>query len=295
MVRSMTGFGREQRVVAGKDILAEIRAVNHRYYEFSAKLPRQYAYLEEKLKGLFNGRINRGKVEFSLSVYGVSGKETLVTVNRSVAEAYVTALREFNGTLSEEERLLDNLGLSDLFRMTDAFNVVKAESDEDEIWEAVREVSEAALDKFMAMREAEGEHIKSDISEKLGFLEKAVDEIERMSPENTERYRAKLLKKLTEVTANIADEQRVLLEAAVFAERTAVDEETVRLKSHIEQAGQLMEEGGAVGRKLDFLIQEMNREVNTIGSKSQDLAVTKLVVDLKSELEKIREQIQNIE
>jgi len=295
MVRSMTGFGREQRVIAGKDILAEIRAVNHRYYEFSAKLPRQYAYLEEKLKSLLSGRINRGKVEVGLSIYNISGKETLVTVNRSVAESYISALREFNSAFSEDMRLLDNLGLSDLFKMTDAFNIVKAETDEDELWEAVREVAEAALDKFITMREAEGEHIKADISEKLAFLENAVCEIERMSPENTERYRAKLLKRLAEVTANIADEQRVLLEAAIFAERTAVDEETVRLRSHIAQARQLMDEENAVGRKLDFLIQEMNREINTIGSKSQDLAITRLVVDLKSELEKIREQVQNIE
>jgi len=294
-MRSMTGFGREQRVIAGKDILAEIRAVNHRYYEFSAKLPRQYAFLEEKLKAFFNGKVSRGKIEVNLSIIAVSGKETLVTVNRSVAEAYVAALREFNDSLDEGSRLADNLGLSDLFKMTDAFNVVRAETDENEIWEAVREVAEAALDKFVAMRSKEGEHIKADIAEKLCYIEKTVAEIERLSPENTEKYRAKLFKKLSEVTANIADEQRVLLEAAIFAERTAVDEETVRLKSHIEQARQLTEEESAVGRKLDFLIQEMNREINTIGSKSQDLAVTRLVVDLKSELEKIREQIQNIE
>jgi len=289
MIKSMTGFGREQRVLGGRDISVEIRSVNHRYFEFSARVPRQYAYLEEKLKTLLSGKISRGKIEVNLSVYGVSGKETLVTVNRGVVESYVTALR------SLDLELADNLSLSDVFKMTDAFNVLKADVDEDEAWKSVSEVTLAALDKFTEMREKEGEHIKNDILEKLSFISEAIAEIEILSPANTEKYRAKLFKRLTELTANAVDEQRVLLETAIFAERTAVDEETVRLKSHIEQAKQLIGSGGSVGRKLDFLIQEMNREINTIGSKAQELSITKIVVDLKSELEKIREQIQNIE
>jgi len=290
-MRSMTGFGREQRIIGGRDILFEIRSVNHRYYEFSARLPRQYAYLEEKLKTLLGGVISRGKIEVSLSIYGVSGKETLVTVNQSVVESYVAALRSIDPCLN----LADNLSLADVFKMTDAFNVVKADADEEEVWEAVRAVASAALDKFAEMRGNEGERIKSDILEKLEFIEKAAAEIDVLSPANVEKYRAKLFKKISEIIANTADEQRILLEAAIFAEKTAVDEETVRLKSHIAQARQLINENGAVGRKLDFLIQEMNREINTIGSKAQELSVTRLVVDLKSELEKIREQVQNIE
>ena len=292
MIRSMTGFGRAREIIDGRDILVEIRSVNHRYFEFSAKLPRSYNYLEDKIKQLIQEKTGRGKIEVSLSIYNVAGKETQISVNKPVVENYVTALRE----IKDDFCLSDNLSLSDVFRMTDAFNVVKADTDEDEIWQAVSIIVTSSLEKFILMRENEGQRIKADLLEKIAFIESKIAEVEVISPETTANYRKRLFDKLTEVLENTQiDEQRVLLEAAVFAEKTAVDEETVRLHSHIAQFREMLEKEDVVGRKLDFLVQEINREINTIGSKCQDLRVTKIVVDLKSELEKIREQIQNIE
>jgi uncharacterized protein (TIGR00255 family) len=288
----MTGFGRAQEVIDGRDILVEIRSVNHRYFEFSAKLPRSYNYLEDKLKQLIQEKTGRGKIEVSLSVYNIAGKETQISVNTPVVENYVSALR----SLTAEITLSDNLSLSDVFKMTDAFNVVKADIDEDEIWRAVHTVALSALEKFIQMRENEGQRIKSDLLDKVFFIEKKIGEVKIISPETTEQYRKKLHDKMTEILENTQiDEQRILLEAAVFAEKTAVDEETMRLGSHIAQLREMLDGEDVVGRKLDFLLQEINREINTIGSKAHDLRITKIVVDLKSELEKIREQIQNIE
>lgn len=292
MIRSMTGFGREHRVIGGREYLVEIRSVNSRYYEFNAKLPRQYMYLEEKLKSLVKEKISRGKVEVSLSVYNIQGKETAVTVNELVVENYLTAMRE----TGEKLGLKDDLTLSSIFRMSDAFNVVRADVDEEEIWSAVKETAEAALAKFVAMRETEGEKMKADILSKLSNIEAMIEKVCEYSPETVKAYREKLTAKMSEILENKQiDEQRILLEAGIFAEKVAVDEETVRLKSHFAQFRSMMETEELVGRKLDFLVQELNRETNTIGSKAQDLRITKIVVDVKSEIEKIREQIQNIE
>lgn len=288
----MTGFGREHRIIGGREILVEIRSVNSRYYEFISKLPRSYMYLEEKLKTLLKGQISRGKVEISLSICNVEGKETQVTVNPTVVEGYVTALRG----ISEKYGLKDDLSLSSVFQMTDAFNVMKAEVDEEEIWQAVSEVAGAALEKFVAMRETEGAKMKADILEKLANVEAMVKQAEVYSPENVVVYREKLMAKMQEVLGSAhVDESRILLEAAIFSEKTAIDEETVRLHSHIHQFREMLDKEDIVGRKLDFLVQELNREANTMGSKAQDIRITRLVVDIKSEIEKIREQIQNIE
>lgn len=288
----MTGFGREHRIIGGREYLVEIRSVNSRYYEFNAKLPRAYMYLEEKLKTLIKGKISRGKVEISLSVYNISGKETAVSVNEGVVENYITALR----AAGEKFGLMDDLTLSSVFRMTDAFNVVRAEEDEEEIWAAVKEVAEAALSRFVEMRETEGEKMKADVLEKLGNIEAMIEKVCEYSPDNVRAYREKLTAKMTEILGDKQiDEQRILLEAGLFAEKTAVDEETVRLKSHFSQFRSMLDSPEPVGRKLDFLVQELNRETNTIGSKAQDIRVTRIVVDVKSEIEKIREQIQNIE
>ncbi len=288
----MTGFGREHRIIGGREILVEIRSVNSRYYEFISKLPRSYMYLEEKLKTLLKGQISRGKVEISLSICNVEGRETQVTVNPTVVEGYVTALRG----ISEKYGLKDDLSLSNVFQMTDAFNVMKAEVDEEEIWQAVSEVAGAALEKFVAMRETEGAKMKADILEKLANVEAMVKQAEVYSPENVVVYREKLMAKMQEVLGSAhVDESRILLEAAIFSEKTAIDEETVRLHSHIHQFREMLDKEDIVGRKLDFLVQELNREANTMGSKAQDIRITRLVVDIKSEIEKIREQIQNIE
>lgn len=288
----MTGFGRDHQIIGGREYLVEIRSVNSRYYEFSSKLPRQYIYLEEKLKTLLKNEISRGKVEISLSVSNVEGKETQIAVNNIVVENYIKALRE----TGERFGLSDDLKLSDVFSMTDAFNVMRVETNEDEIWEAVKTVTEAALQRFVEMRETEGAKMKADLLEKLSNIEEMAAQVEKLSPETVAAYRKRLFYKLSEILENKQlDEQRILTEAAIFAEKTAVDEETVRLKSHFSQFRQMLGEETLVGRKLDFLVQELNRETNTIGSKCQDLRVTKIVVDMKSELEKIREQIQNVE
>lgn len=292
MIRSMTGYGRSRQLLDGREILVEIKSVNHRYFEFAARVPRAYGYLEEKLKSFLQGKISRGKVEISVSVYNIEGKDAQIEVNRSIARGYIDALRSANETLG----LADDLQLSNLLRLPDIFNVIKTVEDEEVIWNDVRVAAEEALDNFVSMRCAEGLKMREDIESRLGYIEKLVDEVEKRSPMITEAYRQRLYGKLCEILADRKiDEQRILTEAAVFSEKTAVDEETVRLKSHIQQFRGLLNAEESVGRKLDFLIQEFNRESNTIGSKAQDIEITKIVVELKSEIEKIREQIQNIE
>ena len=288
----MTGFGRDHRIIDGKEYLVEIRSVNSRYYEFNAKLPRQYMFLEEKLKSHITSKISRGKVEVSLSIYNISSNETEVSLNEGVVQNYLTVLREAGHKFS----LTDDLTISTIFRMTDAFNVVRAEADEAKIWEAVKETADAALERFVAMRETEGSKMKEDILEKLANVEKMTLQVCEYAPETVTAYREKLYAKMQEILDNKQiDEQRILLEAGIYAEKIAVDEETVRLKSHFVQFREMMTSDEPIGRKLDFLVQEINREVNTTGSKAQDIRITKLVVDMKSEIEKIREQIQNIE
>lgn len=292
MLKSMTGFGRYQEIIGGRDILVEIRSVNHRYYEFSARLPRAYGYLEEKLKSFLNGRVARGKTEISLTLMNVEGKDALIEVNELIAEGYVNALRKANERLG----LKDDITLSHIMRLPDIFNVRKPQDNEDEIWESVKTVAERALDNFIEMRETEGLRMKEDFLNRLSYIEELVSMVEERSPEVNKAYRERLENRLKDILGdkNI-EESRILTEAAIFADKTAVDEETVRLRSHINQFRSMLELDEPVGRKLDFLIQEFNREANTIGSKAQDAAVTKIVVELKSEIEKIREQIQNIE
>lgn len=298
MPKSMTGYGRAQMLTDGRDVLVEIRAVNHRYYEFSARLPRTCMYLEEKLKAFLSGKIARGKIEVSVTINRPDGKDAMIVVNRAVADGYVSALRQFNTEMGEEGRfyLEDDIRLSTLMRLPDVFTVTKAQEDETAIWKQVAQVAESALEGFLSMRRCEGARLAEDLLTKLDGLEQMLAQIESIAPSVAESYRDRLLAKLTELMKDTNIEpQRVLTEAAIFAEKTAIDEETVRLHSHIAQFRELLAEDTPVGRKLDFLVQEMNREVNTIGSKAQELRITRLVVDMKSEIEKIREQIQNIE
>lgn len=292
MIRSMTGFGRERKIIGDYDICVEIRSVNSRYFEFNSKIPRSCQFMEDKLKNVVKSSVSRGKVELSLSVFNVQGKEAAITVNNLIIESYVTALREAGKIYG----LTDDLTLKDVFNMTDAFTISRPDEDEELLWNSVREVTESALKNFISMREAEGVKMKADLLEKLANVEEMVEKVCVLSPENVENYRKKLFDKLSEILAdrNIP-EDRILLEAGIFSEKTAVDEETVRLKSHFSQFRTMLESGEPVGRKLDFLVQELNREVNTIGSKAQNLEITRIVVDAKSEIEKIREQIQNIE
>lgn len=292
MIKSMTGFGRGHAELSGRDITVEIRSVNHRYFEFSSRLPRNYSFAEEKLKSLLQGKISRGKVEVSVLVQNTAAVSEKITANREVIREYVDALRE----IKDEMELVDDLSLSAVMRLPDAFTVVKAEADEEQMWADLKTVAEEALDNFVKMRETEGARMKADLLSRLDTIEKNVAFVESRSPIIVEEYRKRLYDRMCEVLEGKAvDENRILLEAGIFSEKTAVDEETVRLRSHIAQFRSMLESAEPVGRKLDFLVQEMNRETNTIGSKVQDIEVTKVVVDQKSEIEKIREQIQNIE
>lgn len=292
MIRSMTGYGRSQKILNGRDILVEIRSVNHRYYEYNSRVPRAYNYIDEKLKSLLKTGISRGKVDVSVTINNIEGRDTEVAINKGVAEGYVNALR----SVADELRVADDLTLSNLIRLPDVFIVSKTPDNEDEIWGDVSQVAQEALARFVAMREIEGEKMRSDVLEKADFIVEMVGKVEELSPQTVENYRERLYKKLSEVLeGKDIDQQRIVTEAAIFAEKIAVDEETVRLRSHISQLRELVNSNESIGRKLDFIVQEMNREVNTIGSKAQDLNITKIVVDMKAELEKIREQIQNIE
>ena len=294
MIRSMTGYGRGQQLLDGRDITVEIRSVNHRFFEYSARVPRAYGYLEEKMKRYLQGKAARGKVDVSVQVVTLEGGDANVEVNHTLAKGYVEALR----TLSGELGLSDDLSLSSISRFSDIFTVRKNVEDEEVIWNSVRQVADEAIGRFVQMRQVEGARLAQDVRDKLDSIEEAVGEIEKRSPETVAEYRARLTQKMTELLEdrNI-DEQRILLEAAIYSDKVAVDEETVRLRSHLAQFREMLEgeSEDPVGRKLDFLVQEMNREINTIGSKASDVKIARLVVDVKGEIEKIREQIQNIE
>lgn len=288
----MTGYGRSQKIINGRDITVEIRSVNHRYYEYSSRIPRVYNYIDEKLKALIKASISRGKVEVSVNINTIEGKDALIRINMGAAEGYIEALR----SVSEQLGLADDLKLSNLVKLPDIFNVQKAPDDEQQIWDDVSSVAAEAIEKFVEMRTVEGAKLKSDVLAKAENIEKFVEKVEAISPETVENYRSRLYAKLSEIlSSNDIDQQRIITEAALFADKIAVDEETVRLRSHIAQLRAMLEAEECVGRKLDFLVQEMNREVNTIGSKAQEIRISQIVVEMKSEIEKIREQIQNIE
>ncbi len=292
MIKSMTGYGRAQNVIDGRDITVEIKSVNHRFFEFSARTPRIYGYLDEKIKKFLQGKIARGKVEVSVQIINPEAQGTNVEINYALAESYAKALRE----MADRLNIKDDLSISVMTRFSDLFTVQKEHEDEDAVWNAVESVLNEALEKFVKMRTDEGEKMREDVLSRLIFIEESVTKVESLSEQTVSAYREKLYNKIKEVLSDkTIDEQRILTEAAIFSEKIAVDEETVRLKSHINQFRSIVQSSEPVGRKLDFLVQEINRETNTIGSKASDLSITKLVVDMKSEIEKIREQIQNIE
>ena len=266
--------------------------MNARYFEYSSRMPRSFAFLDDRLKKLVGGSISRGKTELALTVVNVSAPEASISVNMELAQSYLDAIRAMSDTLG----VRDDVTASTLTRFSDVFTTRKAETDEEQLWQDVRAVAEAAVENFVAMRAAEGEKLKADILSRLETLERAVGEVEEMSAGRVPQYQEKLYARLQSLLADTGiDEARILTEAAIFADKTAVDEETVRLRSHLRQYRDILELNEPVGRKLDFLTQEMNRETNTIGSKAQDLEITRKVVDMKAEIEKIREQIQNIE
>jgi uncharacterized protein (TIGR00255 family) len=292
VIRSMTGFGRCEDTINGRDIIIEIKSVNHRYFEFSSRITRGYSFLDEKLKSYLQSQIFRGKIDVYVSIETLEDTDSQVLVNHSLAAGYVNALHE----LAQRYGLCDDISVSTVSRYSDIFTVHKAPEDENIIWNAVKEVTDKALRAFLCMRETEGARLKTDVLQRAQAILATVGRIEERSPQTVIEYQQKLKQRLSEllVDSNI-DEQRILTEAAIFADKIAVAEETVRLRSHFEQFSNMLSSSEAVGRKLDFMVQEMNRETNTIGSKCVDPQIAYMVVDIKAEIEKIREQIQNIE
>ena len=292
MVLSMTGYGRAEEVRNGRDIAVELRSVNSRYFEYSCRVPRTCAFLEDPLKRLVAEQVHRGKVELSLSIQNVSAADAVVQINWGLAESYCRAL----SSLAERLDIRNDITVTALTRFPDVLTQSAAPADPDALWADVQAVAGQAVTAFLQMRAAEGEKLRADVEARLLTVEELVRQIEQGSAGRVQAYTQRLYARLQELLAdrNI-EESRVLTEAALFADKTAIDEETVRLHSHVAQYRQILTLDEPIGRKLDFLTQELNREANTIGSKCQDAALTRLVVDLKAEIEKIREQIQNIE
>lgn len=292
MIKSMTGFGRGESLSPSREITVEIRSVNHRYFEFSSRLPRTCGYLEEKLKPFVQEHVSRGKVELSVQLKTLNASDSELVVNQAVIDNYITTLRQ----IAKKLRLKDDLSASTLLRINDAFDTRKKPDDEEEILKEVLAAATIALEKYNEMRTREGENLKADILSRLENIEKNVSCVEENSEETLKAYRERLYARINDVLGDRQiDDQRVLTEVAIFSDKIAVDEETVRLRSHIAQMREMLNSEQPVGRKLDFLIQEFNREANTIGSKCQNVNTAQIVVDIKSDIEKIREQIQNIE
>lgn len=292
MIMSMTGFGRAEMSVGTRDIIVEIKSVNHRYYEFSCRTGRGYSFLEEKLKKYVGEKVSRGKVDMYVSVTETDDAAVEVMLNKPLASGYIDAMR----ALSDEYGITNDISVSVISRFSDIYQIHRPPTDEDAVFNDVKVAVDAALDHFLLMRRTEGERLREDIITRADTILSIVGEIEERSPITVKEYRDKLYQRLSDVlSSNDIDEQRILTEAAVFADKVAVDEETVRLRSHFAQMRTFLDSAEPVGRKLDFIVQEMNREANTIGSKVSDSKLAHKVVDIKGEIEKIREQVQNIE
>lgn len=295
MIRSMTGYGRGEGAYEGVNITVELRSVNNRYLDCSVKMPRTYIFAEEALKERVQNKVGRGKVDVFVNIAHTGGEALSVTVNEELAKGYIDALWRLY-ELGGGQKVKMDYSATDLARFQDVLIVEKQEEDLEAVKEQLLEVLDRALDDFNAMRSREGEKLSADILSRAETIEGLTALVEDRSPKTVSEYRARLEARMQEVLQNVQIEPaRLLTEAAIFADKVAVDEETVRLRSHLGQLREMLSKGGAVGRKLDFLIQEFNREANTIGSKCSDIEITKTVVDIKAEIEKIREQIQNIE
>lgn len=292
MILSMTGYGRAEQVLNGRDITVELRSVNSRFFEYSSRIPRTCAFMEDKLKKLVAARVSRGKVELNLSIQNVTAADTVVQVNWQLAESYKNAFQ----AMADQMDLKNDATVGMIARFPDVLTQTAAPTDPDALWADVEQVAGQAVEAFLAMRAAEGEKLRADVESRLTTIETLVGQIEQNSAGRVQAYTERLYARLKEILEDRSiDEARLVTEAAIFADKTAIDEETVRLHSHVAQYRAILALDEPVGRKLDFLTQELNRESNTIGSKCQDMSITRLVVELKSEIEKIREQIQNIE
>ena len=292
MIHSMTGYGRVVKTLNGREITVEMRSVNNRFLDCSVKMPRAFSYAEDAVKQKIKEQVSRGKVDVFISVNALEGENVKISLNRPVLEGYLAALR----TIASDYKVRDDISVTALSRYPDVFVVEKPEEDEKQNIADIVSVTQEAIENYNAMRATEGAALAADLRAHAAIILDYVGKVEQRSPVTVAEYRTRLENKLREVLESTTiDESRIVTEAAIFADKVAVDEETVRLRSHLSQLESLLSGGGAIGRKLDFLLQEMNREANTIGSKGNDLEQARNVVEIKAELEKIREQIQNIE
>ena len=288
----MTGYGRAVETVNGREFTVELRSVNNRYLDCSVKMPRSVSFAEEAVKQAVKQSVSRGKVDVFITIKSENSDDTKITLNTSILEGYLAAMRQ----MVDEFQVRDDISVSTVSRLPEVFSVEKPEVDEDQLKADLMSVVDKALAGYDAMRTVEGQALDADLRRRGNTILELVSQVEAGNAQTVVDYRTRLENKLKEVLANTAiDESRILTEAAIFADKVAVDEETVRLRSHLQQMNSMLSSGGAVGRKLDFLLQEMNREANTIGSKCTDVRLARIVVDIKAELEKIREQTQNIE
>ena len=292
MVKSMTGYGRAVETVNGREFTVELRSVNNRYLDCTVKLPRTLSFAEDAVKQAVKGAISRGKVDVFISMRSEGAQDVKITLNTAMVEGYLGAMRQ----MSADYGVRDDISVSLLSRMPDVFTVEKPDVDEEQLLSDLMSVVNKALASYDTMRTTEGKALENDLRSRGQTILELVAKVEAGSGQTVIDYRTRLENKLKEVLANTAiDESRILTEAAIFADKVAVDEETVRLRSHLDQMNNMLTTGGAIGRKLDFLLQEMNRESNTIGSKCSDVNLARIVVEIKAELEKFREQTQNIE
>jgi len=292
LIRSMTGYGRSEQTIDNFDISVEIKSVNHRYSDYNIKVPRYYSFLEEKIKTHLQSFISRGKVDVFVSIYKTVDDSKEIAINPALAKSYIDALR----TLAADYNIKDDISVSSVARYTDIFDVKRVSEDEEELVGRTLTVVKSALDGFLEMREREGKKLADDMLMRNSQIREDLKEIEKIAPQTVIEYRQKIEDRIKELLSGTpVDENRLLTETAIYADKLSITEEIIRLHSHLDEFDRIMGLGDAVGRKLDFLLQEMNREINTIGSKSNNIEIAKIVVNVKSELEKIREQLQNIE
>jgi len=292
MIKSMTGYGRCEHTDERKRIVIDLRSVNHRYCDITVKVPRSYGYLEDKIKEYVASNVSRGKIEVFVYIENYTNEDTEITLDAVLSENYYNVLKE----LKEQFSIERDICLSDIARFSDIFVTRHKDEDKDKVWQTVRPVLVAAVDDFVAMRTREGARLEQNLNERAKTIQSLLAQIEERTPEIAKEYSNKLESRMKELLGDFkVDENRLLTEVGIMADRVCIDEELVRLKSHFKELSKILELSEPVGRKLDFLVQEINRETNTIGSKANDFGIAKHVVEIKSEIEKLREQIQNIE
>lgn len=293
MICSMTGYGRGEAKDESRSFLVEIKSVNHRYNDIIIRMPKKLSLFEEKIRKIIKDSVKRGRIEVYITLEESKDEEVIIKPNLNIIEQYFNSLKE----IKEKLQIKDEISLSNLTRFPDTFTIESKEEEEDVIWVSLSLALNGALDALISMRKTEGVKLVEDIRNRSKKIQKIVKEIEIRTPIIVKEYRTKLLERIRELTEDTIeiDEDRIALEASIYADKSNITEEIVRLFSHLDQLNDITDESGAVGRKLDFLIQEMNREINTIGSKSSDISISSMVIEIKSELEKIREQVQNIE